>query len=400
MQRLRAAGAVILGKTNMHEFAYGITTVGSAFGATRNPYDPSRNPGGSSGGTGAAVAANMAVFGLGSDTCGSIRIPAAHNALVGLRGTQGLLSRRGIVPLSHTQDIGGPLTRSVLDLALALDALVGYDPQDPQTADSVGQTPPAYSRALDPRALEGARIGLLEDLLLQEPADAAVADVIGRAAHDMESLGATIVRVSMPGLVAMLSARQQGFFVLVHDFKTDINAYLEANPDAPVHSLAELIAADAHHPQIDASLRASEAMTDDSRFEYLEALQERAGVRRMVLGMMAEQKLDAIAYPSIRRVAAPIGEEQPGGNCLLSANTGLPALTLPAGFTASGMPVGIELVAEPWSEPKLLSLGFAFEQGGPRRRPPPLGVEPGAAAATGDAEATPPAPPRAVPDLD
>ncbi|HKK23855.1 MAG TPA: amidase, partial [Pseudohaliea sp.] len=121
VRRLRAAGVIMLGKTNMHEFAYGIESVGSAFGITRNPYDPGRNPGGSSGGTGAAVAANFAVAGLGSDTCGSIRIPAAHNALVGLRGTQGASSRNGIIPLSSTQDIGGPLARSVTDLAMLLD---------------------------------------------------------------------------------------------------------------------------------------------------------------------------------------------------------------------------------------------------------------------------------------
>ena len=133
VQRLKAAGAVILGKTNMHELAAGITTVGSRFGQTRNPYDLDRNPGGSSGGTGAAVAANFAVAGMGSDTCGSIRNPASHNDLVGLRGTQGLSSRTGIVPLSTTQDIGGPLARSIADLAVMLDATVGPDPADAST---------------------------------------------------------------------------------------------------------------------------------------------------------------------------------------------------------------------------------------------------------------------------
>ena len=136
VQRLKAAGAVILGKTNMHELAAGIVTVGSRFGQTRNPYDLDRNPGGSSGGTGAAVAANFAAGGMGSDTCGSIRIPASHNNLVGLRGTQGLSSRTGIVPLSSTQDIGGPIARTMADLAIMLDATVGADPADP---DDVGE---------------------------------------------------------------------------------------------------------------------------------------------------------------------------------------------------------------------------------------------------------------------
>ena len=132
VRRLREAGAVILGKTNLHELAAGITTVSSLGGQTRNPYDPARNPGGSSGGTGAAVAASFAAFGMGSDTCGSIRYPSAHHSLVGLRGTSGLSSRDGIIPLSHTQDIGGPLARSVTDLAIALDATVGSDPADPR----------------------------------------------------------------------------------------------------------------------------------------------------------------------------------------------------------------------------------------------------------------------------
>ena len=134
MRKLRAAGAVIVGKTNLHEFARGITTISSLGGQTRNPYDPTRNPGGSSGGTGAAVAANFAAVGLGSDTCGSIRYPSAENSLVGLRPTMGLSSRAGIVPLAHSQDVGGPMARSVADVAILLDATVGEDPDDPVTS--------------------------------------------------------------------------------------------------------------------------------------------------------------------------------------------------------------------------------------------------------------------------
>jgi Asp-tRNA(Asn)/Glu-tRNA(Gln) amidotransferase A subunit family amidase len=145
VKKLRAAGAIIIAKSNMHEFAYGITTVGSLFGATRNPYALDRNPGGSSGGTGAAIAANFAAVGMGSDTCGSIRIPAFHNSLVGIRGTQGLSSRSGIIPLSSTQDIGGPIGRTVTDIAIVLDAIVGYDPTDSQTAESVGNIPKSYT---------------------------------------------------------------------------------------------------------------------------------------------------------------------------------------------------------------------------------------------------------------
>src|SRR6056297_4300858 len=190
--RLRAAGAIILAKTNMHEFAYGIETWGSAFGKTRNPYDPTRNPGGSSGGTGAAVAANFAVAGLGSDTCGSIRIPSAHNALVGLRGTQGSSSRAGIIPLSSTQDIGGPLARSVADLALLLDVTVGYDPEDPQTAAGFGHFEGSFLDALDREALRGKRIGLVRELRYQGPEDGEIARIFDTAMDQMKPLGAEV----------------------------------------------------------------------------------------------------------------------------------------------------------------------------------------------------------------
>ena len=159
VRRLREAGAVILGKTNLHEFARGITTVSSLGGQTRNPYDTSRNPGGSSGGTGAAIAASFSAAGMGSDTCGSIRIPSMHNNLVGLRGTEGLSSRDGIVPLSHTQDIAGPLTRTVTDLAVMLDATVGTDPADLTTLDADSQIPTTYTSSLNADGLDGAGLG-------------------------------------------------------------------------------------------------------------------------------------------------------------------------------------------------------------------------------------------------
>ncbi len=373
VQRLRSAGAIIIGKANMHEFGYGITSVGSGFGAVRNPYDPTRNPGGSSGGTAASVAANFATVGMGSDTCGSIRIPAAHNNLVGLRGTQGLSSRRGIVPLSHTQDIGGPLARTVMDLAHMLDATVGFDLQDPQTAESYGRIPPSYAAGLHAGALRGANVGLLEDLLLVEPEDAEVATVIGASVKAMQALGANIRRVRIPELDALLNTRVDGFFVLVHDFKTDINAYLAANPDAPVGSLSDILASAAYHEAIDESLRLSEAMDAESEADYLAELNHRQHLRQRILAVMAQYELDVLAYPSIRRKAQPLGLDQPGSNCRLSANSGLPALTLPAGFTEDGLPVGIELLGRPWSELRLLSLGYSFEQATKHRRAPLLG---------------------------
>src|SRR5215813_14621910 len=161
VKKLRDAGVVIIGKTNLHELASGITTISSMGGQTKNPYDLTRNPGGSSGGTGAAVAANFAAAGMGTDTCGSIRIPSANNNLVGLRGTRGLSSRNGIVPLAHSQDIGGPLARTVTDLSIMLDATVGPDPDDSATAAGNGHIPPSYVASLSDRNLRGTRIGIL-----------------------------------------------------------------------------------------------------------------------------------------------------------------------------------------------------------------------------------------------
>jgi amidase len=372
VQRLREAGAIVLAKANMHEWAVGITNVGSGFGYTRNPYDPGRNPGGSSGGAAVAVTANFAAVGLGTDTCGSLRIPAAHNNLVALRPTQGLLSRRGMVPLSSTQDIAGPLGRSVADVALVLEALVGVDPDDPQTAEGYGRPAERYTEGLNPLALNGARIGILEDLLLVEPADTAVAEVIGRAAAELQSLGATVERVALPEYWEIVEARLDGLFVLVYEFKRDIDRYLATTPGAPVDSLADLLASGMYHPDIEAALLASEAMGERSRGEYLEALLDRQRLRQRVLALMARERLDVLLYPSIRRVAARHGRAQPGSNCALSANTGLPALTLPAGLTAAGLPVGMELLGVPWSESRLLSLAFAYEQAVRPRVAPPL----------------------------
>jgi Asp-tRNA(Asn)/Glu-tRNA(Gln) amidotransferase A subunit family amidase len=205
VQKLRDAGVVILGKTNLHELAAGIITISSLGGQTRNPYDPARTPGGSSGGTAAAVAASFAVAGMASDTCGSIRIPAANNNLFGLRGTAGLSSRTGIIPLSHTQDIGGPLARTVVDLALMLDATVGEDPADPVTAASRGQLNGRFRDRLAPDALKGARIGVLKALFGSSPEDEEVTGIVRKALDVMKAQGAELLEVQIPGLEEVLN---------------------------------------------------------------------------------------------------------------------------------------------------------------------------------------------------
>jgi Asp-tRNA(Asn)/Glu-tRNA(Gln) amidotransferase A subunit family amidase len=370
VRRLRDAGAIIIAKSNMHEFARGITTIGSLFGATRNPYDPARNPGGSSGGTGAAIAANFAAVGLGSDTCGSIRIPSAHNSLAGIRPTQGLTSRAGIIPLSSTQDIGGPMGRSVTDVAIVLDAIAGYDRADAQTAASVGHIPSSYTDFLHLGGLRGARIGVLGYLFGDDPLDEEIGTVVHAATADMVRLGARVEPIEIPDLDALISDRASGFSVLSHDFKFDLNAYLATRPTAPVRSLEEILASGKFHPELEAGLRSAQALETRGTAEYWEGLARREQLRLAILQTMAEHRLDAIAYPPIRRKASLLGEAQLGHTCRLASNSGLPAIVVPAGFTPDGMPVGLELLGRAWSEPGLFRLAYAYEQGTRHRRPP------------------------------
>ncbi len=373
VRRLKIAGAVILGKTNLHEFARGITTVSSVAGQTLNPYDTGRNPGGSSGGTGAAVAASFAAVGMGSDTCGSIRIPSAHNNLAGLRGTHGLSSRDGVFPLSHTQDIAGPMARSVTDLALVLDATVGSDPTDPATAEADANIPPSYALALDAGALDGARVGVLNGYVRQEPEDEAVRAVFDAAMEDLARLGAAVETVEVEGLAELLDS----YVVLSSEFKFDVEGYLAAVESAPLTTLDAIIEDGRYDATIDQRLNSSNAVETLDTDEYREAFARRAETSDRIVAVMDEHDLDALLYPTMRQVAAEIGRPQGGDNCRISANTGLPALSVPAGFTEEGMPVGLEWLGRPWSEARLLSLGYAYEQDtGHRRAPvstPPLG---------------------------
>ena len=366
VHRLRDAGAVILGKTNMHELARGITTVSSFAGQTRNPYDPTRNPGGSSGGTGAAVAASFAAVGMGSDTCGSIRIPASHHSLVGLRGTRGLASGDGIIPLSTTQDIGGPLARSVEDLAITLDATVGFDPEDPTTALSQGNIPTTYTAFLDEGALEGARIGVVLSLMGSEGGEQPVRDVIEAAIETLRGLGAELLEVEEPDVTELV----ENASVIVQEFKFDFDAYLAETPGAPVRSLEELVSLGLYHDVVDRGLRNSLELDSLNTEDYRERVAKRGEARAAVLEILEDKDLDALLYPTIRRTARPIGQEQPGSNCGLSSVTGLPAITVPAGFAVDDMPVGLELLARPFAESRLISLAYAFEQATRYRRSP------------------------------
>jgi amidase len=364
VRRLRDAGAVFIGKTNLHEFARGIETISSLGGYTRNPYDPRRNPGGSSGGTAAAVAANFAAVGMGSDTCGSIRIPAAYNNLFGLRVTQGLSSRDGIIPLSHTQDVGGPIARSVVDLATVLDATVGEDPADAQTSGADAHVPATFLDFLDPEALEGARLGLLLAYLGTESPYGTVSNVVRNAVATMKDSGAEIIELEIEGLDALL----RNTSVIDYEFTTDVEKYLRAT-NAPFSSIEQLLESGQYHEELEGRFRRSVTRAADAE-EHRARLGRRAELRRLLVETMDAHDLDAIVYPSLRVQPVFIGEPQYGSLCRISAHSGLPAISIPAGFTPDGLPVGVELLARPFEDGSLISLGYAWEQlAKPRRAP-------------------------------
>jgi amidase len=366
VRRLREAGAIIVGKSNLHELAAGITSVSSMGGQTRNPYDPRRCPGGSSGGTGAAIAASFAVVGWGSDTCGSIRIPAAFGSLYGLRPTSGLVSRNGVIPLSHTQDVIGPLARTVTDLAIALDITVGYDPADSATKALEGRPPVRFVQSLDRDALRGKRLGVLRNYITGTDGD--IADSIRATARAMGALGAEVIDVTIPNLDSLVA----GSGVINFEFKWDLMDFLARFPGAPVSSLHEIIEQGLHHEALDGTFRTRDAIETRDSDAYRAALAKRAALRARLVALFDSLKLDAMVYPTMQRRPVLVGETQPGTTCALSANSGLPAISLPAGFTNDGLPVGLELMGKPFDDANLVAMAYAFEQspGGARRRPP------------------------------
>jgi len=257
--------------------------------------------------------------------------------------------------------------RSVTDVAIVLDAMVGYDPADPQTAESVGNIPSSYTDFLRDEGLSGSRIGLPTSLLSTVPEDEKVAQIVRRAMDEMEQQGAEVVEVTIPGLDELLA---NPLAVAEYETRDDLNAYLAEHPSAPVRSLKEILDSGNYHPAIESRLlRRQESPPPDTQ-EYLEQLLKRTSLKQAILLVMAEHDLDALAYPTIRRVAAPIGEDQQGSNGCLSANSGLPAITVPAGFTEEGLAVGLELLGRAWSEARLIGLAYAFEQVTQHRRPP------------------------------
>lgn len=376
VKRLREAGAVMIAKSNMAEFAFSpVETVNSILpGYTRNPYDTSRVTAGSSGGSAAGVAANFAAAGLASDTGDSIRGPAAHQALVGLRSTMGLVSRAGVVPLNLSADIAGAVTRTVADTAALLQVIAGPDPDDPATAAGRDHVAASYAASLRADGLTGARIGVLHQAYDTPALDRDVDSVFNGALGELRHLGAEVIDpVEVAGLDEMRRAQGGG----CNQFKHDLNQYLARLGDrAPMHSLDDIIKSRRFHPSIQVRLESAQAADDvpgqttgcRSRDEFREKL------RAAVLKLMDSVGLDALVHPTWSNPPRLIGDlNTPGGDNsqLFSPSTGFPAITVPMGDTRGGtLPSGLQLLGRPWSEATLLRLAYAYEQATHHRRPP------------------------------
>ena len=383
VKKLRDAGAIVLAKVNMSEFA-SAGAYSSLGGQSRNPHDLLRTPSGSSGGVGVAIAAGYAPLGMGTDTGGSIRGPSTANGIVGLKPTHGLLSRDGIIPLALSFDTGGPMTRNVYDVAVALGVMTGIDSADAATKKSEGKFKTDYTKDLDPNALKGARIGIARDFM---GADPDVDWVIDAALDAMRHAGASVVDVHYPKW--LIDSKGEFYNAIRYpEFVVQIKQYLSALGPKYPKSLDEMI----ERANRFTATRADGARPNPSRWSLFKREEESGTmqdyrytsvhdyglplVRATVEGILTTQKLDAIVYPTSSRrpglLSAPL--EPPGGGRDSATNianlTGFPDLIVPAGFTGDRLPVGISFFGPAFSEQKLLSLGYSFEQVTKVRRRP------------------------------
>ena len=391
VKKLRDAGAIILAKVNLSEWAGGGGSVSGATdpavlkaGAvpngfssmglqTHNPHDLTRGPAGSSGGTGAAIAAVFAQFGLGTDTGGSIRGPCASNGIAGLKPTHGLLSRDGIIPLALTFDTGGPMARSVYDVAVTLGVMTGVDSADDATKKSAGKFEKDYTKFLKTGSLKGARIGVARDFTGKDPE---VDRVFNEAVATLTKLGATVVDVKYPEF--MLQARLNvSSTVMASEFKAQITDYLKTTQPKYPKTFDDLVALSNdpktgyRSPEKAYGLKYTASKALDLKDPiYLAAVNEGLALTKAsVLAIFAKNKLDAIVYPTGTRPAAPIkpsSSPSPVGVTDSATNianqTGFPDLIVPAGLTKDGLPVSISFFGTAFSEPKLLGYGYDFEQ--------------------------------------
>jgi len=375
VERIRKAGGILLAKASLAEFANGgFDSINSRSpGYVRNPYNTSYAAGGSSGGTGVAMAANFAVVGLGTDTGISVRAPASINSVVGLRVSHGLVSLDGVMPLNVFWDTVGPMARTVRDTAMLLEAIAGPDTRDPISQKSKGHVPKSYTAGLKPGSLKGKRLGVLRQIVPADNADPRVVALMNQAIADMKKAGAEIVDpFAIPELPA-LTKDWKGFTRLRDDF----DAYLAQHPNAPYKSFKDIVASKKY-----LAPRFEKAFTDQANYQYSAdsdpttpaKLQRAEEIRRTFLKAFDAAKLDAIVYPQFNfppkrngDTYTPLGRDQN----LYSSVTGFPALVVPMGYVDPGLPMGMQFFGRPWSEATLFEIGYGFEQATHHRVPPP-----------------------------
>ena len=381
VRQLRQAGAVLLGKTNLSEWANirsSRSTSGwsGRGGLTKNPYALDRNTSGSSSGSGAAVAANLCTVAVGTETDGSIISPASIHSVVGIKPTVGLVSRTGIIPISHTQDTAGPMARTVRDAAILLGALAGIDPEDKATLDSTGKSFADYAQFLDVKGLQGARIGVVRRYFgFHEMVDALMA----KAFDIMKQNGVTIVDPADADALGQLD-KNEGL-VLRYELKADMNAYLaRLGPNAPVHTLKEIIEFNERNKKKEMpyfqqeTFIQAEAKGSLTEKEYIDARDNNLRLARAegIDAIMDKFKLDALVAPSESPAWVTdlvTGDHFLSGSTTAAAVAGYPSITVPAGFVF-GLPVGISFFGRAWSESTLIKLAYAFEQATKHRKPP------------------------------
>jgi amidase len=371
--RLKAAGAILLAKGNMPDLALNIlTTTNLIHGATRNPYALDRVPAGSSGGTAVAVAAHFGLVGLGTDTGGSIRGPAAHAALVGVRPTFGLNSRAGVVPLDVDSDTVGPIARTVEDAALVLDVLTGWDPEDSATeaVRRLGTVTPSSDRVQ--AGFENTRIGILSQAYLGGPLkiDPEVARLFARALTDLSSLGVEVISTVHLGPIPTLPEMEH-----CRGLKYNFDEFLKTlGPRVPVKSFDDIIKKKLYHPSIEQDMIAMR----DGHFEgpdstaCQDAVKYRNAVAAVITAAMDRDSLDALVYPTWSQPPQEVTRvdlRSSGQTLRFASATGFPSVTVPMGFTTEVLPTGLSLLGRKWGDADLLRIAYAFEQATRHRRP-------------------------------
>jgi Asp-tRNA(Asn)/Glu-tRNA(Gln) amidotransferase A subunit family amidase len=389
--KIKAAGGIVIAKASLSEFARGggdnINSVVAGF--ARNPYHTAYATGGSSGGTGAALAASFGVVGIGTDTGGSVRMPAAHNALAGLRPTVGLVSRTGVVPLNSVRDTAGPMARTVADMAILLDVIAGPDPEDPATARAAGNIAASYSAGLRGDALAGARLGVLRQVFVPDRTDARVIANFEKTIAELRAAGAEIVD---PFVVPELDTIPRPPQTPAR-FKDDLTKWMTKHPGIPYPSMQAIADSGLAHPVHQRGLEdAAAALPVDEDAETIEGLENEERYRAAFSKAMDEARVDALVFPTWAQLPAingdrntQIGEPKPAPNAgptrlgssltFVGSMLQWPALSVPNGYLGEGLPAGLQILGRAWDEAKIIRYAYAYEQS-TRYRKAPASVPP------------------------